>query len=91
MKETLLIAILVRSLPTCKKFAIYTILFLLQVLLHRKSKGETNMKRFFMAVVLTVALSGAALAGDVPSTDSPAPPPPNPIVSIILIIISAVS
>jgi hypothetical protein len=48
------------------------------------------MKRFFLAVMLTLALSGAALAGDVPSTDQPAPPATPPIVSIILTIITAV-
>lgn len=37
------------------------------------------MKRFAMALVLACALSGTAMAGDVPSTGivSPPPPPPN--------------
>lgn len=33
------------------------------------------MKRVAMAVALACVLSVTALAGDVPSTDSPAPPP----------------
>lgn len=33
------------------------------------------MKRFVMALFLACALSGSALAGDVPSTGSPAPTP----------------
>lgn len=33
------------------------------------------MKRFAIAVVLTCALSGVALAGDIPSSGITAPPP----------------
>lgn len=38
------------------------------------------MKRFILSITLACALSGVALAGDVHSTDSPAPsaPPPPP-------------
>ncbi len=36
------------------------------------------MKRFAMTVVLACALSGTALAGDIPSTGIVAPPPPPP-------------
>jgi len=49
------------------------------------------MKRFLMTVVLTFALSGVALGGDVPTTDSPAPQASSPVVTIILIIVSAVA
>lgn len=36
------------------------------------------MKRFVMALTLACALSGTALAGNVPSTDYVPPPPPPP-------------
>lgn len=36
------------------------------------------MKRFAMALVLACALSGTALAGDVPSTGIASPPPVPP-------------
>jgi len=36
------------------------------------------MKRFAIALVLACALSGTALAGDVPSSGIMSPPPPPP-------------
>jgi hypothetical protein len=48
------------------------------------------MKRFVMAVVLTCALSGAVLAGDLPH-DLPAPQVANPVLMVILDIIDAVA
>jgi hypothetical protein len=66
-------------------------LFPLQVVLHRLNfKGETSMKRFAMALVLACALSGTALAGDVPSTGS-ASQPPSTVVAVILTILSIVA
>jgi hypothetical protein len=53
--------------------------------------GETSMKRFAMAVLLTCALTGAALAGDIPSTDQPAPQAAYPFMMVILDIINAVA
>ena len=72
------------------------------------------MKRFILIITLACALSGVALAGDVHSTDSPAPsappplrctipidntepicepvsPPEDPLVTLVLNIISAVT
>lgn len=49
------------------------------------------MKRFFIAVALTFALSGIAVAADVPSTDKPARPPSRPVVSAIITIISVIA
>ena len=49
------------------------------------------MKRFVLAVALTFALSGAASAGDIPSTDSPAPKATSPVVTTILTIIRVVA
>jgi len=51
---------------------------------------RTLVKRFAMAVVLACALSGPALAGDVPSTGAPAPQPPSTMVTVILTILSIV-
>ena len=34
------------------------------------------MRRFLMAMSLTSVLTGAAMAGDIPSVGVPAPPPP---------------
>ena len=51
------------------------------------------MKRFVLAIVLACALSGTALAGEVPSTGAPAPASQasSPlVVTIILTIISFV-
>jgi hypothetical protein len=51
------------------------------------------MKRFLMATALAVVLSGTALAGIIPTTDSPQPQPPpasNAVLAIVLTIISAV-
>lgn len=49
------------------------------------------MKRILVAIALTCALSGAALAGDIPSTDKPAPATSSPIVSAIATIIRIVA
>jgi hypothetical protein len=40
-----------------------------------KSKEKLAMKRFVMTVILTVALSSFAFAGEIPSDGSPAPTP----------------
>ena len=39
-------------------------------------KGEASMKRFAMAISLSVVLSASALAGEVPTVGVTAPPPP---------------
>lgn len=50
------------------------------------------MKRFLVALALTCALSGAALAADIPSTDKPAPTTTSsPVVSAITTIIRIVA
>ncbi|MBC8028765.1 MAG: hypothetical protein H7Z16_01530 [Pyrinomonadaceae bacterium] len=49
------------------------------------------MKRFVMALALACALSSTVLAGDVPSGDAPAPQAGNPVVTVILTIISIVA
>ena len=49
------------------------------------------MKRFLMAVVLTCALSGAALAGDVPHTAPFAPQAAHPVLMVILDVIDVVT
>jgi len=47
------------------------------------------MKRFVLAIALACALSGTAFAGDVHSTDSPAPQASSSVVTtVILTIIS---
>lgn len=49
------------------------------------------MKRFVMAVALACVVSGTALAGNVPTSDVATPqPPPNPVVTVILAIVSVV-
>jgi hypothetical protein len=49
------------------------------------------MKRFVIAIALACALSGTCLAGEVHSTDAPAPQASSPIVvAIALAIISVV-
>jgi len=47
------------------------------------------MKRFALAVALTCALSATALAGSIPTSDVVAPQP-DPVVTVILTIISLV-
>lgn len=49
------------------------------------------MKRFLLAIALTCALSSAALAADIPSTDRPAPLAPSPVLSVIVKIIRVVA
>ena len=48
------------------------------------------MKRFVLAIALACALSSTALAGEVPTTGVTTPEPPNPVVAVILAIISTV-
>lgn len=48
------------------------------------------MKRFVMAVVLSCALSGPVLAGDIPH-NQPAPQTENPVLMVILDIIDVVT
>ena len=45
------------------------------------------MKRFVLALVMACALSATAVAGDIHSTDSPAPPPPSSVVTTVIIAI----
>ena len=54
------------------------------------------MKRFVLAVTLACALAATALAGEIPSTGSPAPAPgntqgPSITTTVILTILSLVS
>lgn len=53
------------------------------------------MKRIALALVLACALSGTALAGDIPSTGNPAPAPgdtqgPSIVATVVLTILSLV-
>ena len=54
-------------------------------------REKTEMRRFVMAIALACAVSGTVLAGDIHTTDSPAPAPPSPVVTVILTIIIAVA
>lgn len=49
------------------------------------------MKRLTMALALACALSSTVLAGQIPSTDAPAPQASSPVVTIILTVIGIVN
>jgi hypothetical protein len=76
----------------CKKIVILLYSPLLSEFLHPSISKEKPMKRFVMTVALACALSGTALAGNIPTSGAPSPSGetqgPGVVASIILMIIS---